>query len=680
MGASFKKLLASTVALSFILATPAHSGGNGFATGAIIGGITGFAVGTIIANGGHRSRVRAPRSASTAARDNVMAIQRALDAFGFDPGPVNGKIGAQTRAAIVRFQTKIGEPATGTLTDDQQTALLTAYAKRNQDNTAPARVSKIDSLFAALGANPAATPGTPVAPAAGPALPNFGSGIAVSADAGEKPNMRSICRDDQMTATLRESAVDTFKSVRLVPDQFCIARSNVLEDAAEAYKAMSKQPNGVKPDIVRAECLRFAEAKRADVAKLETDVPANFARQLVKSGAKQPERDSAIAGSRICLGFGYADDKPDIVLASALVMVGFGETGYAELIGANLALGLGVTKDVARAATWLEFTAAEIDSGVAPLVKSDGLARAKVLRQVVKELRGGPAVAVIPAKAEPGIVAPNFFASRDDTAKPDAAPAERPDLKADSDAKTAPKPGKIGRSDVVDKLRENVVLIYDGNGGMGTGFFISPNLILTNTHVVADTNKVVVVNKTTRVQGAMVKYRGMTANSVGIDAALVEVVNYRHPTFMSFASDVKEGEDIAIGGYPYRALNVDRGFKQFIELIDRNQLPTASQIPNTKYAFGVVQSVFVDNKTGLENIQEGVETTGGNSGSPLVNECGEVVALHYSGSMAEVKVSGREAFVDASKFNYAISFREVVKFLRDAGVTYQIAGQPCQAH
>jgi hypothetical protein len=213
---------------------------------------------------------------------------------------------------------------------------------------------------------------------------------------------------------------------------------------------------------------------------------------------------------------------------------------------------------------------------------------------------------------------------------------------------------------------------------MGTGFFISPTHILTNTHVVADTSKVIVVNKTIRVQPALVRYRGMTKDGLGIDAAIVETINYRHPTFMTFATDVKEGEDIAIGGYPYRALQVDRGFRQFLDLIDRNQLPTASQIPNTKFAFGFVQSVFTDAKSGLENVQEGVETTGGNSGSPLVNACGEVIALHYSGLVGQVKVSGNQATVDTSKYNFAISFREVQKFLRDAGVTYQASAAPCR--
>jgi len=79
--------------------------------------------------------------------------------------------------------------------------------------------------------------------------------------------------------------------------------------------------------------------------------------------------------------------------------------------------------------------------------------------------------------------------------------------------------------------------------------------------------------------------------------------------------------------------------------------------------------VIVDNASGLENVQEGVDTAGGNSGSPLVNQCGDVVALRYSGSVAEVKVSGKDATVDTSKYNFAISDREVTKFLKDAGIS-----------
>ena len=52
-------------------------------------------------------------------------------------------------------------------------------------------------------------------------------------------------------------------------------------------------------------------------------------------------------------------------------------------------------------------------------------------------------------------------------------------------------------------------------------------------------------------------------------------------------------------------------------------------MPNVKFDFGFVQSVFVNADTGIENLQNGVNTSGGNSGSPIVNRCGAIVAQHY---------------------------------------------------
>ncbi len=694
------KVLVSVVSVALGLAVldrPAQSR-DGFIAGAIIGGIAGAAIGGMISHH-HRYYVphRVRRTPREVARDDIRQVQTALDAFGFDAGPVTGKMNTQTRAAIKRFQQKIGEEPTGKLSDKQQTVLLTAYAKKNQDMTAAKRVSKIDTLFAALGVNSntpganatpgtSATPSTPTAPpavASDPTVPNFGAPPATPAvnivDA--KATMRSICHDDQMTAMLRETAsADTFKAMKLIPDQFCVARSHVLAASAEAYKAMTKKSH-VTAERVRTECLRFAESKQAELDRMRNDPPAAFADKLIKKNTKTAARDTAVASSKICLGFGYADDNPQVVLASALTLMGLGETAYAELVGADFALGIGVDKDVPRAATWLNYAAAEIDAGAKPVVATDGRARSKVLHLVAQELQNPATPRTAAAPANEVIDAPQLFGPSDADNKPaSATPAPiktavvvDPNLGRDLSE-------RLSRAQLVNHMRENVVMIYNADeDSMGTGFFISPNYILTNTHVVGSASKVVVLNKSMRLKGGIVKYRGMTPDHVGIDAAIIQVLGYNNPTYMTFASNVREGEDVAIGGYPYRALRADRGFVQFLEMMKQNQLPTASQIPNTKYAFGVVQSVFTNNATGLENIQEGVETTGGNSGSPLVNDCGQVVALHYEGSQAEVQAHGNKLYVDASKYNYAISFREVLKFLRDAGIPYREAKVACTA-
>lgn len=46
-------------------------------------------------------------------RDEKEELQRLLAGLGFDPGPVDGKVGPSTRAAIRAFQQKVGQPADG---------------------------------------------------------------------------------------------------------------------------------------------------------------------------------------------------------------------------------------------------------------------------------------------------------------------------------------------------------------------------------------------------------------------------------------------------------------------------------------------------------------------------------------------------------------------------------------
>ncbi|NOX41950.1 MAG: hypothetical protein GXP05_16065 [Alphaproteobacteria bacterium] len=40
--------------------------------------------------------------------DTIYAIQNALTELGYDPGPIDGKMGKKTRAAITQFQVNSG--------------------------------------------------------------------------------------------------------------------------------------------------------------------------------------------------------------------------------------------------------------------------------------------------------------------------------------------------------------------------------------------------------------------------------------------------------------------------------------------------------------------------------------------------------------------------------------------
>ena len=93
-----------------------------------------------------------PPAEPNLAPQNPLWIQQWLARLGFDPGPLDGVAGAQTRAALRRWQAAHGYPATGVLTAEQALVLgglkpapnaasgkasNTAPADRTADRTAP---------------------------------------------------------------------------------------------------------------------------------------------------------------------------------------------------------------------------------------------------------------------------------------------------------------------------------------------------------------------------------------------------------------------------------------------------------------------------------------------------------------------------------------------------------------
>jgi peptidoglycan hydrolase-like protein with peptidoglycan-binding domain len=71
--------------------------------------------------------------------DQVKAVQQALKDQGLDPGPIDGKMGAKTKAALRDYQQKQGLKATGRL--DAETAAKLGVEKKTSagsSSTSPA--------------------------------------------------------------------------------------------------------------------------------------------------------------------------------------------------------------------------------------------------------------------------------------------------------------------------------------------------------------------------------------------------------------------------------------------------------------------------------------------------------------------------------------------------------------
>ena len=262
---------------------------------------------------------------------------------------------------------------------------------------------------------------------------------------------------------------------------------------------------------------------------------------------------------------------------------------------------------------------------------------------------------------------------------------------------------KVSRSEVFANLQRAVVLVLyvatQDNElyvmGSGTGFFVSPDRILTNAHVADIQSEVwekykakgffVVINETIGMREAKIETVATRDTSFNIDAALLEVVNYASPSFLPFAADAQVGEWIAIGGFPGKATDVDAAMSSLIDFIESKQEPPLpdSAIPTLRVDDGILSNKYVNKASRALTLQYSLETTGGNSGSPIINACGEVVGLHYSGTreIAAVKKSDSGDFyvnVDASKYNSAVASKELRYFFDRIEQAVKFAEHPCQ--
>jgi S1-C subfamily serine protease len=167
---------------------------------------------------------------------------------------------------------------------------------------------------------------------------------------------------------------------------------------------------------------------------------------------------------------------------------------------------------------------------------------------------------------------------------------------ADDASTAAGRPGSI--EDVVSAALPAVASIDTGNG-RGSGFFIQPDLVVTNNHVIEGQSSV-----TLQAGGNTYTARVMTA-SPSVDLALLQVFNSnpQQPTLpLGTASTARPGEEVIAIGYALGALSntVTRG----------------------------IVSAFRQTTSGVTLIQTDAAINPGNSGGPLLDGSGTVIGIN----------------------------------------------------
>ncbi|MBQ4528352.1 MAG: trypsin-like peptidase domain-containing protein [Clostridia bacterium] len=170
----------------------------------------------------------------------------------------------------------------------------------------------------------------------------------------------------------------------------------------------------------------------------------------------------------------------------------------------------------------------------------------------------------------------------------------------------------------VQEIYDSVVVVYTDTG-VGSGFYVDENLIITNAHVVED-NKSVTVNL---YDGTSVKGK-VTESDSSRDLALIEVDESQTPLSFSTAELTVGQEVYAIGA------------------------PKDIPYTMTKGIISALDRVISDNNY----IQIDASVNSGNSGGPLVNEAGEVIGV------ITLKA------VDAEGIGFAITTADVSEFIK----------------
>lgn len=194
--------------------------------------------------------------------------------------------------------------------------------------------------------------------------------------------------------------------------------------------------------------------------------------------------------------------------------------------------------------------------------------------------------------------------------------------------------------------------------GHGSGFAVAPDKILTNAHVVELTREEknlvigVIPSEGRKSYGGRV-----IAYSPGNDLALIQLDEGSLPVSTFYAGAVSDGSHVTAIGYPG---NVDRaqglGLKQMVE-------PLSTVKTSGTISAGRSSQTF-------DTLLHTAPLAAGNSGGPLVDDCGRVLGVNSFGSVSD----GADA-----EFGFAVSWREVASFLRQAGVSSLHTIVPCRS-
>lgn len=231
-------------------------------------------------------------------------------------------------------------------------------------------------------------------------------------------------------------------------------------------------------------------------------------------------------------------------------------------------------------------------------------------------------------------------------------------------------PGEDGaitgaQTDLLNLLEQQTVLVLahmvDGSAN-GSGFFVGPDLIVTNHHVIENATGILVTSRSLgRLHPAEVLASAGPFELTGADFALLRVQGVNRPFFsVRNSNSTMKLQRVVTSGYPGAIIETDPVFQALIS-------GDATAIPEMSVSQGIVNAE--QNFAGLANVLiHTARISPGNSGGPLVDACGRVVGVNTFGRTSD------ERFL-----NFSIVSGDLIRFLRSNGYEVSEDASNCVA-